>query len=733
MKQIRMGIIGLGAQGKNYVKILRSEALIPGAAGYDLSERLVLTALCNRSERPLEEFRDDPRLRLFTDWREMIDSGICDAVVVTVPHRLHCEITVYALEHGVHVLCEKPSSVKASETRRMIEVSRDHPETTFAVMFNQRTNPVYQAVHERILSGELGQLRRFQWISNTFWRPDSYYSSAAWRGTWKGEGGGVLVNTAPHQFDLWAWLCGVPRRVYAVCREGAYRNIEVENDVTVTAEYDGGATGTYIASTHDPLGTDRMELDFSGGKIVVENGNRAVISTFLEDESVWNRSLDYRSYMMNFSRHPEEYYRTEEITGSLPYGVEHAKLFENFAGHILYGEPLLSPGAEALRAVRLSNAAQLSGWKKLPVSFPCDEAEYEAELQKRMDSTVPAIKPVGVQNIGHISLQTANMEPMLAFYCDVLGMEKLFTQRFGDLYCELKRDFGGSPSEEQSRQLAVFQNIQDLPWVEYLKFADRQYLKIFYGESRITGRIENRREYIGYQKVAFEVPDIHALREKLTAAGIPLQKDVAPTSDGSLEISVYDPDGNEVQFTQYSENIKTRLGIADLPVPRSGASLLHTTQVAFQMKNCNEMLCFYTEGLGLKKAVSKTYAELHDALLQTAEGKANPSRFASLEPLRALPWLDFIEAAPHQYIELFYPDGSDKKPAPDLTAVEGYQHLCLEVGDIQKAWEAVTSNGLTPDSPVALGADGSLQFWLTDPDGNRIELMQYLPKAKQLW
>ena len=733
MKQIRMGIIGLGAQGKNYVKILRGEALIPGVAGYDLSERLVLTAVCNRSERALEEYRDDPRLRLFTDWREMIDSGVCDAVVVTVPHRLHCEITVYALEHGIHVLCEKPSSVKASETRRMIEVSRAHPEATFAVMFNQRTNPVYRAVHDRILSGELGQLRRFQWISNTFWRPDSYYSSAAWRGTWKGEGGGILVNTAPHQFDLWTWLCGVPRRVYAVCREGAYRNIEVENDVTITVEYDGGATGTYIASTHDPLGTDRMELDFSRGKIVVENGSCAFISIFREDESVWNRNLDYQSYMMNFSRHPEEFYRTEEITGSLPYGVEHAKLFENFAGHILYNEPLLSPGAEALRAVRLSNAAQLSGWKKLPVSFPCDEDEYEAELQKRIDSTEPAAKPVGVRNIGHISLQTANMKPMLAFYCDVLGMEKLFTQRFGDLYRKLQRDFGTSPSEEQTRQLASLQNIQDLPWVEYLKFADRQYLELFYGESRITDRIENRRDYCGYQKMAFEVPDICILREKLVDAGIALQKDITPTSDGSLEISVFDPDGNEVQFVQYSENILARLGIAALPAPRSGTPLLRTTQVAFQMKNCAEMLRFYTEGLGLRKAVSKTFAELHDTLLQTVEGKAEPSRFASLEPLRDLPWIEFMEAAPHQYIELFYPDGSEKKTAPDLTSVEGYQHLCLEVSDIQRAWEAVSANGLTPESPIRFGADGSLQFWLTDPDGNHIELMQYLPKSKQLW
>ena len=280
MKKVRMGIVRLEAQGSFYAKILSGQPIIPGADPINPSDLLELTAVSNRDPAAFGALHDRPKIRCFTDWHEMITSGACDAVILSVPHQLHSEIAIYAMEHGIHVFCKKPTSVRASDTRAMIACAEKHPELTFAVMFNQRTNTVYTRLHEMITSGQLGEPRRFNWIMNTNWRPDSYYASAKWRGTWKGEGGG-LVNTAPRQLDLWMWLCGKPASVYTVAREGFHRDVEVETDATILAEYENGATGIFMACTHDMMGTDRMEIDLSRGKVVVENGSHATMTTFL--------------------------------------------------------------------------------------------------------------------------------------------------------------------------------------------------------------------------------------------------------------------------------------------------------------------------------------------------------------------------------------------------------------------------------------------------------------------
>ena len=106
-------------------------------------------------------------------------------------------------------------------------------EVSFGIMFNQRTNKLYQKIKEIVASGELGEIRRSQWMINSWWRPDSYYQQSAWRATWGGEGGGVLVNQAPHQLDLWQWICGIPVKVFSKNINGCHRNIGVENDVTM--------------------------------------------------------------------------------------------------------------------------------------------------------------------------------------------------------------------------------------------------------------------------------------------------------------------------------------------------------------------------------------------------------------------------------------------------------------------------------------------------------------------
>lgn len=383
MEKIRFGIIGYGVQGKFYSAILTG-AELPGIGRIPQPEGCVLSAVSVRRKEALAQLQQIPGVSYFADWKEMIDSRCCDAIVITTPHYSHREIAVYALAHGIHVLCDKPAAVQASEVEKMLAAAQANPATALALIHNQRTAEVFRKVKELIDSGELGQLRRSSWIVNNWWRPDSYYESSSWRGTWAGEGGGVLVNQAPHQLDLWLWLCGKPKKIFAKCIEGAHRKITVENDVTIVAEYENGATGTFITCTHDPMGTDRLELDFSKGKIVVENSKDATVCRFRQEEQTWNKSLSYPQMAMLAMTQPEQLFEMEKITGAPQYGIGHAKIFQNFADHLLYGTPLIATGEDGLAAVQLANAAQLSGWKHQELDFPCDADVYDRFLQQRV-------------------------------------------------------------------------------------------------------------------------------------------------------------------------------------------------------------------------------------------------------------------------------------------------------------------------------------------------------------
>ena len=221
-KKIRFGLIGIGAQGGAYAKFLTSKGgEVAGMPAPECPPHCCLGALCDND--PAKEDlckKEYPEYPFYKDWKDMALSGDVDAVITTVPHYLHTEIAIFCIEHGVAVLCEKPAGVYSKEVRLMNECSAAHPDVAFGVMFNQRTNVLYQKVKEIIESGELGGIRRTSWIINSWWRPDSYYRQSAWRATWGGEGGGVLVNQAPHQLDLWQWMCGVPiRYMQNVCMD----------------------------------------------------------------------------------------------------------------------------------------------------------------------------------------------------------------------------------------------------------------------------------------------------------------------------------------------------------------------------------------------------------------------------------------------------------------------------------------------------------------------------------
>lgn len=364
MEQVRLGIIGIGGMGSGHaLNVMKGK--VPN---------LVLTAVADirqcRRDWAKENLSED--IAIFGDGEELIESGLCDAVFIVTPHYLHPHFVISALEHNLHVISEKPAGVYTKQVREMNEVAAKS-DKTFAIMLNQRTNCVYRKLHEMINSGELGQMKRVNWIITNWYRTQSYYDAADWKATWDGEGGGVLLNQAPHQLDLLQWLCGLPVKVRAFCHEAKWHNIEVEDDVTAYMEFENGATGVFVTSTADAPGTNRLELTFEMGKIICEN----------DKLTFYKLSDNERIFCMT----EKEGFKTPQATvievETDGQNEQHMGVLKAFTNHILNNEPLVAYGEEGIRGLMLSNAMYLSSWLDETVTLPIDEELFLTKLNEK--------------------------------------------------------------------------------------------------------------------------------------------------------------------------------------------------------------------------------------------------------------------------------------------------------------------------------------------------------------
>lgn len=381
MKILRFGIIGCGIQGRFYRDII--DAIDLDRYGIKRSPgNSVVTAVSTSNEKLKAKFEEETDIIVYPNWKELIEADTCDAVIITLPHLLHHEPAIYALEHGKHVLCEKPMCIRPSNALKMKEAQDRHPNLVLGMMFNQRANPLYRKIKTLVDGGELGQIRRSNWIINDWWRPDQYYTSDPWRGTYSLEGGGILVNQTPHQLDLWRWICGTPKKIYAKCIQGAYRDIPVENDVTITAEYENGVTGCFVSCTHDPFGTNRLEIDLSAGKIILEDGKKLQVYRFNLDEDELNEKYDHYTFQDMKRADVTQFYSLEVSEVETTYGNDHSEALRNFAEHILSGEALFSNVEDGLMETQLAACAQLSGWTGKELDFPPCPEEYDRILDQ---------------------------------------------------------------------------------------------------------------------------------------------------------------------------------------------------------------------------------------------------------------------------------------------------------------------------------------------------------------
>jgi len=367
METVRYGIIGLGNQGSSYTL-----NIFDGGK----AENAVVSAMCDINPAKIENIKSKTQNKdavYFTDYKEMLDSGLCDAVLVEVPHYKHPEMVMECLKRGIHVICEKPAGVYTKQVKEMNSAA-ETADAKFAMMFNQRTNCLYRKMREIVQSGGIGELQRVTWIITDWYRTEQYYASGSWRATWEGEGGGVLINQCPHQIDLVQWVVGeMPVSVNAFCQYGKWHDIEVEDEVTAYFRYKNGATGVFITTTGEAPGTNRFEISGTRGKLICEN-RKLMYYKNSEDSLEWSKTSPH-----GFKKPGCEIIEVE-TDGKNP---QHAGIINNFTAALLGKEPLFVDGKEGIAGVELMNAIELSGWNNgETVTLPVDEERYLRELNE---------------------------------------------------------------------------------------------------------------------------------------------------------------------------------------------------------------------------------------------------------------------------------------------------------------------------------------------------------------
>ena len=371
MKEVRFGVIGVGGMGSSHLESIKK------------TDRAKLTAVCDIVKKVADEKAAQYGVKAFYDGEKMMKSGEVDAIIIATPHYFHTPLTIAGFEHGLHVLTEKPIAVHKQDAEKMIAAHAKYPKLKFAAMFQMRTEGINKKIKQLIAGGELGKLQRINWIITNWFRSQSYYDGGGWRATWSGEGGGVLLNQCPHQLDLFQWFFGMPSKIKAYCNLGKYHNIEVEDDVTAYCEYPEGHTSTFITSTGEGPGTNRLEISADRVRLVVENGkitfNRTEVSV-----KEWTATTDKRlegppTWQIEIP------YKNEGIVG-------HQGIIDNFTRAILDGSALIAPAEEGINSVELANCMLSSSLEDKAVVLPLNAAKF-AKTLKGLIANSTFVKP----------------------------------------------------------------------------------------------------------------------------------------------------------------------------------------------------------------------------------------------------------------------------------------------------------------------------------------------------
>ncbi|OIN95726.1 hypothetical protein AUJ66_08515 [Candidatus Desantisbacteria bacterium CG1_02_38_46] len=362
MDKVRIGVVGCGGMGQGHIKSIKE---LPEAE---------LGAVSDVDEETVKKTSRENGVKGFTDYNELINSSLVDAVVIATPHYFHPPVGIAAFEKGLHVLSEKPIAVTVSAVDEFLKAAKKSGKV-FAVMYQLRTSPAIRLARKIVKDGRLGEIKRTIMLDPNY-RSQAYYSSAGWRGTWKGEGGGVLINQAPHGIDLFMLLGGLPVRVSASVRTRLHK-IEVEDEASAVLEYANGAWGYYYTSTCEMPYTQRIEICGDKGKLVYADG---ILKMYSVNPSISQHNATNQN-MWTFPEVKEEPLELQEVESG------HKEIMRNFCAAILHGEEVIASGEEGVWSVEFINAVNLSGRLCKPVNIPVNRKEYDNLMDSLIKSS----------------------------------------------------------------------------------------------------------------------------------------------------------------------------------------------------------------------------------------------------------------------------------------------------------------------------------------------------------
>lgn len=363
---VRIALIGFGAMGQNYARMLYA-GMVP---------HMRLTVVCCRNPAGQKLLSEQfPGVAVYPDVRDLEDHGTeFDAAIIVTPHNTHVAFATRMVNLGKHVLLDKPADLVAGKVEDLVRLCRDRNKA-FGMIFNNRRLPAFRTAREILQSGALGTLHRAVWVCNSWYRSPAYHRSAAWRSSWAGEGGGLLINQNVHYLDMWQWLFGMPDRLSADLQFGRYNDFVVDDGADIRFSYDSGFHGTMVSASGEAPGVNRLEIWGSKGRLIVEDGAKL----YFDENEVST----------------EEFAQTNQIPfGTIPHTLReigldncpnpYLEVFENFARHILYGDELYANGTDGFRTAALTNAAYVSGWEGCRVTLPVEEQRYLDGLTERI-------------------------------------------------------------------------------------------------------------------------------------------------------------------------------------------------------------------------------------------------------------------------------------------------------------------------------------------------------------
>jgi predicted dehydrogenase/catechol 2,3-dioxygenase-like lactoylglutathione lyase family enzyme len=701
-KRVCTGVVGAGAISDIYLTNMTTKY-----------QNLYVKSICAGHIESAQKKAEKYGL-IATTMEEMLDDPEIEMIVNLTPAYAHYDIIKSALEHGKHVYTEKIMTDDLEKSAELVALAEEKglylgsaPDTFMGAAL--------QRARAAIDEGLLGEINSFVIAGNR--NNDKLLSAFAFL---RQPGGGLVCDYGVYYMTALVSLLGPVNRVGSIIRKpylthvntmpgnplyGQVMDTPNESEVSAVVQMESGVTGTFHINA-DSVFTDQAYFYVYGTKGIL----------VLSDPNMFGGKIQ-------LIPQPTEFWKQGEpvtLWNFGPVGNNLRGIGPSDLARVIRDGGNCRPSMEMAYHVHEVLAAMLAGeetGKFTDIASTCVRPE-----------PMP-LKKISVEKLAHVGIHTKNMEEMLHFYEDILGMKRYFTLTFQNYYDsmdEAKKALpaGADPWLDKIRELG------DAPWIEYLKLADGQFVELFYDvEGFNDGKnfLENRWDHYGYQKMNYEVEDIEEIREHLVKAGVKLEEDIHITVDGSKEIKIFDPEGNEIQFTQYPEN--GRIPVEKFVKHPDATIAGNITQIAYQVKDECNMLDFYTRGLGLKHAGRLTFHDLADHM-EREQGEESLIR--ELREKGDQPWIDFIEIAPRQFLELFYTGGIEKSQPIDINAYYGYQHLCFEIKNINAVRDAVIANGLQPDTEVSFGCDNTWQFWLTDPDGNRIEFHEYTSDSLQI-